>query len=287
MEEILASLRALHASHPGNEEAAEVLDRLGAPGAVIRQPPVAAQAVLQLARRPYGADQMVKLIERDPALSQSLLRHANSAWYGGSAQNPIMAIKPAIQRVGTKGIHATVMFEVVQGEISRPGGEFDPWARMVWEHMVRAAPIARALAPSFGADPDEAFTLALLHDVGKLVIFDRVAAERKRLRRDVRITGIFLSDALSRLHELLGGIALLEWGLDPAAAAVVADHHRRTYPPSASPFSEVVYLAEHLDLAHQHKREVDLDRLWGEGRLTGPKEAVEAWVAEAAEGPRR
>lgn len=273
------SIRVLHASHPGNEDALKVLDRLGAPGAVIRQPPVAAQAVLTLSRRPYGADQMTRLIERDPALTQSLLRHANSAWYGGSAQNPILALKPAIQRVGTQGIHATVMFEVVQGELSRPGGGFDPWARMVWEHMVRAAPIARDLAGAFGVDGEEAFTLALLHDVGKLVVFDRVASERKHLRRDLRITGIFMSDVLARLHEILGGLALLEWGLEAEAAAVVADHHRQGPSPSDSPFSEVVYLAERIDLALHRKAKVDMDFLWRDGKLKGPRQAVESWLA--------
>lgn len=42
--------------------------------------------------------------------------------------------------------------------------------------------MARGIARLFGADPDEAFTLALLHDVGKLVLFDRVAAAKTRRR---------------------------------------------------------------------------------------------------------
>ena len=273
------ALRTAHAAHAGNEDALSVLDRVIAPGALIRQPPAAAQAVLQMCRRPYGADAMIGLIERDPALSQSLLRHANSAWYGGSSLHPILALKPAIQRLGTQGIHATVMFEVLQGELARPGGGFDPWVRMVWEHMVRSAPIAREHARAFGVDAEEAFTLALLHDVGKLVFFDRIAAERKRLRRDVRVTGIFVSDALAALHEVLGGIALLEWGVDARAAAAVAGHHRRGSPPRADGFAEVLFLAEQIDLARQRKGDVDLDRVWRDGALTGDRAQVAASLA--------
>lgn len=261
-----------------------ILDGASQPGAVIRQPPMAAQAVLALMRRRnYGLNEVTALIERDPALSQSLLRHANSVFYAGLSTKPVVSIKAAIQRVGTKGVHASVMFEVLQGEISRPGGGLDRYARLVWEHLVRAAPIARSMARAFRADPEESFTLALLHDVGKLVLFDRIATERARLRRELELPVGFVAAALRDLHEPLGGLAVLEWGLDDRAATVVANHHRREDQVSYDALSEVVYVAERIDIALQGEGEPDIDAIWSEGRLQGPKDAALAWLAEAAE----
>lgn len=275
-----ASLREGFSRSGRYPDVTSILDGVTQPGAVIRQPPRAAQAVLSLLqRRNYGLNEVTALIERDPALSQSLLRHSNSVFYAGLSTQPIVSIKAAIQRVGTNGIHASVMFEVLQGEISRPGGGLDRWARLVWEHLVRTAPLARSMARSFGADPEEAFTLGLLHDVGKLVLFDRIAAERSRLRRDLELPVGFVNAALGDIHEALGGLAVLEWGLDEHAAAVILAHHRREDVPSDDPMSEVVYAAERMDIALQKGVEPDLDAIWAEGCLAAPRDAAVAWLA--------
>ncbi len=262
-----------------------ILDGVTQPGSVIRQPPRAAQAVLSLLnRRNCGLQEITALIKRDPALSQSLLRHSNSAFYAGISSEPIVSIKAAIQRVGTNGIHASVMLEVLRGEISRPGGGLDRWARLVWEHLVRTAPIARSLARAFHADPEEAFTLGLLHDVGKLVFFDRIGTERARLRRDLELPVGFVKAALRELHEPLGSLAVLDWGLGDHAATVILGHHRREDVPSQDPLVEVLYVAERLDIAIQKGQKPDVDTIWAEGRLNGPRDAALAWLASGEEG---
>lgn len=263
----------------GDTDVPRVLAAVARPGALIRRPPAAAQQVLALCRRSYGLDEMKGLFERDPAMSQALLRHANSAWYAGLSADPLLGLKAAIQRVGSKGVNATVMHHLLQGELSRPGPGLDGLVQQVWEHMVRTAPVARAIAHAFGADPDEAFTLGLLHDVGKLVFFDRTAEERKEVRRDLRLPEGFVPAALTALHEPLGALAAFEWGLDPTSAAVIGSHHRRGDHPVGEPLSEAVHVAEALDLAQERRRPPELALLWAAGELTGDREAVEAWLA--------
>jgi HD-like signal output (HDOD) protein len=281
----IGELRGRFSGRETSTDVDPLLDGIGRSGAVIRQPPIAAQAVLSLSRRRnYRLDEMTALFERDPAMSQALLRHGNSAWYAGLSDQPLLSIKAAIQRVGSRGVHATVMYHLLQGELSRPGAGLDTQARMVWEHMVRTAPLARGLARFFGGDAEEAFTLGLLHDVGKLVFFDRVAAERTRLRRELVFPDGFVTAALSLLHEPLGGLAILEWGMDQRSARIIATHHRWGDHPVGEPLSQVVYLAEAVDIARQRGDAVDLALLWQEGDLAGPTDQVAAWLeAEAAD----
>lgn len=277
----IGELRQRFRADGGAHDVDALLDGIGHQGAVIRQPPVAAQAVLSLSRRRnYGLDEMTALFERDPSMSQALLRHSNSAWYAGISDQPILSIKAAIQRVGTKGVHSTVMHHILSAELSRPGAGLDEMARMVWEHMVRTAPLARGMARFFRADAEDAFTLGLLHDVGKLVFFDRVAAERKRLRRDIVLPEGFVTAALSVLHEPLGGLAALEWGLDARSARVIATHHRWGDHPADEPLSQVIFLAEAVDIVRQRQEDVDLDGLWLSGDLDGSMDAVSQWLQE-------
>lgn len=247
----------------------------------IRQIPWAAQSVLMLLRRRgYGLDAVTHLIEKDPSLSQSLLRHANSAYYAVPGE-PVISIKRAIQRVGTEGVHSVVMRQAIQGRLSRPGGQLDSMAKMTWKHMIRVAPLCRDLAHDFGVDPERAFTLGLLHDVGKLVFFDHVADHRRVQRRELKLPVDFVREALATLHQPLGGLALLEWGMDDTSADVVSHHHKPSAAPDHALMTEVIFLAERLDLATEDGVEVDLDALWEEADLRGPKDLVATRVQVA------
>jgi putative nucleotidyltransferase with HDIG domain len=140
-------------------------------------------------------------------------------------------------------------------------------ANEVWQHMVRTAPIARTLAPLFGVDPDEAFSIALLHDVGKLVIFDRISVLRSKLRRDVKLSPAFARALLMDLHEPLGAMAAEAWNMGPRSARAIGSHHRRSSDGMPNPLSEVVYLAEAVDLAMHRKYRFDMKVVLFDGKV--------------------
>ncbi|MBC7842899.1 MAG: HDOD domain-containing protein [Gemmatimonadaceae bacterium] len=238
----------------------------------VRQPPAAAQRALDLLRRDVAISDLVKLVEQDPVLAQSLLRFANSAANSTGARSTSLA--ESIRRVGTQGLRSVILSSMVEGTLCRTGSQYDSMVRQVWEHMVRTAPIARVLAPAFGVVPDEAFTLALLHDVGKLVLFDRLGTLRAELRREVKLTPQLMPRLLGELHEVLGGAAALRWGLGRAAVAVVSSHHRRSDPLEPSLAAECVFIAERLDLAMARGESANLVRWFDEGRLQASYDAV-------------
>lgn len=252
-----------------------VLDGLRQPGAhEIKQPPVAAQQVLRVCRkRNYSVTELTQLIGKDPALSQALLRHANSAWYTSRMAAKVLSINAAVQRIGTQGVHATVMAHVIGGELSRPGPGLDKMVQVVWKHMVRTAPIARAFARAFKVDPDGIYTLALLHDAGKLVLFDRISEQRKKARRDLKLSDEFVAACLRTLHEPLGALAALQWGIDAGPASAIASHHRSS-PDEPNPEAEVLFLAERVDLVNENGGEMELENWWLQARLSGDKSLV-------------
>ena len=238
----------------------------------VRQPPAAAQRALDLLRRDVAIPDLVKLVEQDPVLAQSLLRFANSVANSSGTRSTSLA--EGIRRVGTQGLRSVILSSMVEATLCRTGTAYDGMVRQVWDHMVRTAPIARILAPGFGVVPDEAFTLALLHDVGKLVLFDRLGTLRAELRREVRMNINVLPMVLGELHEILGGAAALRWGLGKAAVTVVSAHHRRNDPLEPNLPAECVYVAERLDLAMVRHESVNLVRWFEEGRLQASFDAV-------------
>ncbi len=270
-------------------DAVEFLDSLTTDfDAVVRQPPLAAQRALSVTRDTNSAiGRIVSLVEQDPGLGQALLRYANSAYYSAGGGR-VVSLHASVHRVGTTGVHNVVLRTMVDGMLCRPGSAYQERVHQVWEHMVRTAPIARAIAAHFGVAPDEAYALGLLHDVGKLVIFDRLGELRQSHRREILIPPAVLSALLKILHEPLGGIAALQWGLGVGAASAIATHHRSPLPSERDPRSELLYVAERTDLARHGDAAPDFEAWWRDGVLSAPLAEVHATLEstpdEASEG---
>lgn len=247
--------------------------------AVVRQTPGAALEALALARDPdTPLHQLAAVFERDPMLAQALLRLANSAWHRREG-DMLTSLPLAVQRIGQRGVQGVLAGSLIQQALCRPGGGYDEQVHRVWSHMQRTAPLARAIASAFRVDPETAFMHALLHDVGKLVLFSHMTSLRLSLKRELKLPEAFFRPLLWHLHEPLGGLAALRWEMGDATAHVIGGHHRRPVPERADLATEVIYVAEALELARCNATRLDLPQLWQDGGLTADQGAVEAAIA--------
>jgi HD-like signal output (HDOD) protein len=242
----------------------------------LRQLPSAAQHALAACGDPdVPVPALVPLFERDPILAKALLERANSVYYN-PAGAPCVSLLPAIVRQGRRSAHNVILEQVMGGMVCRPGRAWEGTVNRIWSHMVRTGPIARAVAPAFGVDVEQAFALGLLHDVGKLVVFDTLAAQRNARHSDLLIPHPALKRTLRLLHEPLGGLCALKWELGEEAARAISTHHREPLPDPPDPLAEVIWLAERIDLVTQKALPIDLGVLWVQGSLQGDRADAEA-----------
>ena len=244
----------------------------GDPEGKLRRPPAAAQRTMSACHdESLAADALVSLIEEDPLLVQGVLARANSAYYNRSGR-PCMVLSEAITRQGRRSVQNVVLQQALGGLVFSPGGPWQDMVGKVWSHMVRTGPIARDLAPLFGVDPEQAFALGLLHDVGKLAVFDRIATLRTANRGNLELPKPAVARTLRILHEPLGGLCAIGWGFGDEAAEAISTHHRDPLPAEANAASEVVWLAERVDLAVQRGEPLNLPVLWRTGDLSADPE---------------
>lgn len=243
--------------------------------AVIRQPPEAAARALNLARNPNTPlPRIVALFENDPMLAQALLRQANSVFYRRDG-TPCTSLNAGAQRIGLTAVTGILMESMVQQMLCRPGGAYDAQVQKVWSHMQRTAPIARAIAQAFQVDPEAAYSLALLHDVGKLLVFDHISVLRHEKRREVKMPDTFFRQLVWHLHEPLGGLAVLRWDMGGEAAYAISEHHRRPVPEVPDTMTECLHVAEAVELAHTNFTKLDWDAIWANGGITSDVLAVQ------------
>ena len=266
--ELLIQLAA-HEAAAQSPDALALLELLAESSDVVIRPlPAAAQASLAMCDDPnLTIRELAEKLSTDLALVQALLRTANSAAFC-AGKDTVLSIGAALDRIGVASARAIIFANAVDGVLSRPGGHFNTMASAVWNHMLATAPLARALAPAFNADPEEAFAIALLHDIGKLVVFDRISTLRSTVRRDPELPASFVRDLLNQLHEPLGAAAMEAWGMGERSARAIGTHHRRTGDKRPNPLAEVVFVAEVVDHMARDRKTVELRRVWFDGRIT-------------------
>lgn len=122
-------------------------------------------------------------IAADPVLSARLLRLANSAYYHPS--RPIGSIDDALRMLGFSTVRTLVISAGLTSSFRPiPGLEL---ARF-WRYSLKAAVISRWLAKQTEVDPNQAFTVGLMHAIGQLVMH---AAMPEKMLAVSRVAGGF------------------------------------------------------------------------------------------------
>jgi len=128
---------------------------------------VATQALQLAADDTATFDKLALLIKSDPAISVKLLRIANSASRGLTKQ--VASVEQAIRLLGLQAVKSAILsiqvFDVMEGA----GSSGDD--RELWIHTVGVATMCRLLAERTRLiDPEVAFAIGLLHDMGKIAL---------------------------------------------------------------------------------------------------------------------
>ena len=115
------------------------------------------------------------LIRVDPGLTADVLRVCNSATYGLTyrAEN----IQQAILRIGFREVHRIMMSVIMSPALKNPQNTYAAPQTDLWNHSLAAAVASQSIAQTAGLDTDLAFTAALLHDIGKVVLSHAVPQE--------------------------------------------------------------------------------------------------------------
>jgi HD-like signal output (HDOD) protein len=119
-------------------------------------------------------EEIATLLQRDGALSASVLRISNSAYYGPGG---IGSVHEAVQRVGFGEVHRMVGCAVVGNLSDRALVFYDIEAEELREHMICTALAAEALASVSGYSMRHAYTAGLLRPIGMMVL-DRLARDQ-------------------------------------------------------------------------------------------------------------
>ncbi len=184
---------------------------------------------IRLLEKPdVDVDKVINQIQYDQGMSANILRMANSAFFGGSKS--IANIKDAMVFLGMDKIKKMAMTSAM-GKIGKSGIKgYDLKPGSLLEGSVAVALITTILAAELGLKlPAHAFTAALMHDIGKIVLGTFVEADSGPIADLAFEKSIPFDEAERQIlgidHAEVGAYLLNSWSLPKSIVDVVRWHH--------------------------------------------------------------
>jgi len=209
---------------------------------------------------PTGSLEFVgKLISKDPGITAKILQTVNSPLFGLGRQitDPAEGVMfLGVERTKGMLLAADVFLRFDQNACA--GFSHD----QLWQHSIAVASFAAAIALVETKDKklsELAYTTALLHDVGKLLLAANIPQDYARVieqaqRRAVPVERVEL-EALGATHAELGAAVLGNWGLPFPMLEAIGWHHSpfRTGDQTFTVLT-AVHVADALDHERQDER---------------------------------
>jgi putative nucleotidyltransferase with HDIG domain len=203
-------------------------------------PPIS-QAALKLVnlleQASISNDEIVQVIKCDNVLTAKLLRACNSPYFG--LDDPVSSVDQAVLMLGHQQILHIVLTLAFGSAMVVPLPGYAVEANELWRHSLitaTASEIVAAEAYELNVEAPVAFTVGLLHDIGKLVMGHAITPEiQGQIRQLIEQQACSRTEAERKIlgtdHGEIGACLLKSWNLPEEILEAVANHHQPVCEP--------------------------------------------------------
>lgn len=213
--------------------------------------------------------EIAEVVSVDAGLTARVLRAVNSAYFG--LRTRVDTISKAISMIGTSELHSLVLTTSAAQAFKNISYKLMDMETF-WQHSVRAALAARGFAETnLRRHRERVFLAALMHDIGKLVLYHQVPGVSARILEAVS-AGQPQEQAEASLlgfsHADVGAVLLERWNLPASLTVPVRYHHR---------FAEAPEYLQEAALINLGTRVADYMELEVADRTGSLQDADDAW----------
>ena len=211
--------------------------------------PSVAMRVLDMVTDPNtAASDLEGVLRSDVSLVTSVLKLANSAFYGVRRQ--VDSLRHALLLLGKSEVQSLVLSRVMFQAFKNPQGDQKSLMVGVWKHSLECGLAAECLASQLGEEDSIYFLCGMLHDIGKLVVIQKFIQEvdgsdhygsmeeEEGLDLELNILGCG--------HDELGAMLLHRWMFPEELETIVGTHHDYAGIASCDHVGQILILANLL-----------------------------------------
>jgi putative nucleotidyltransferase with HDIG domain len=207
----------------------------------IKNLPPISQAALRLVnlleQAAISNDEIVRVIKCDNVLTAKLLRACNSPYFG--LDEPVSSVDQSVLMLGHQQILHIILTLAFGSAMVVPLPGYAVEANELWRHSLitaTASEIVAAEAYDLNVEAPVAFTVGLLHDIGKLAMSQAITPEvQTEIRQFIEQQGCSRTEAEMKVlgtdHGEIGACLLKSWNLPEEITEAVANHHQPVCQP--------------------------------------------------------
>ncbi|OPY70566.1 MAG: phosphodiesterase [Syntrophorhabdaceae bacterium PtaU1.Bin034] len=174
-------------------------------------------------------NQLFKIVKYDQAISSKIISIANSAYYSRGAT--VVNLERAMVVIGFEEIKNIVMCLAFLKEVLGRWNLRQQDLTVLWMHSLKVGYAAKILsADTMIEDPEKAFTVSILHDLGKAVLY-MYGEQYRNLIEEARRTGmdicILERETFGVDHQEVGYFMSVKWRFPEEFSNVIRRHHAR------------------------------------------------------------
>lgn len=193
--------------------------------------------------RDEGLKGIAKIVESDVAVATSVIRTANSAFYGFGKQ--ATTVLEAVSRLGSTAVSGIA----IHAELASNAAPDIVRDLEVLNDL--SANVSRIVQKLIGQEIPQAGLAGLMRSLGVVVFITCVGEEFRPIQEQFRLTGLPDDDAELRTfgatHSELGAYVLRMWKVDPLVVESV--HHHRDPAPASPEAQRVIHAMAAADAA--------------------------------------
>lgn len=204
--------------------------------------------VIKLTEDPDSTAQDInRVLNQDQAITARVLKMANSAFYGFPRR--IGSVTDAIVLLGFRTLRSIVMAASVSDILNQEMQGYALEYGELWRHSQCAAMAARLIArKSKFALLDLAYTAALLHDIGKVILNNTMKEAYHEVVATVTAENISFIEAEDKIlgfnHAQIGARVAEKWNLPPETVEAIQLHHNPERAQVNPRLTAIVHLAD-------------------------------------------
>lgn len=258
--------------------------------------PAVVHKVLLMAEDPDSQlNDLVDIVEVDPAITANLLKMCNSAHM--ALPQKVDSVDRALALIGMQGVVELVLAQNLGANLQKAQKGYLLKKGELWKQSLASAMVTKELAQRQQLkNLPGIYTAALLKDIGKVVLNEFVSGHFQKIQKLVENKGLSFTEAEKQCvgldHAELGGIIAKEWKFSSHLIYMIENHHLGNPDARRDPSTSTIYLADMVAmmagscigvdrLAYPAYEEVFKDYFLTKEELKGYMLAYEGYLSKA------
>lgn len=201
----------------------------------------------------FKLEEFSKVVQKEPALASHMVKIANSPMHNHSGKE-ISNLGHAFMLIGSEGVKEHVLMRFFKQLMNIRPIYFKMFGAKIWDHSLSTAMMAKKIAEGSGVNQETAYLNGLVHDIGKIMIFQLMVNAFKTANPEDSPNSMVFKKLLNDKSMAISLMIVKAWKMPDSIVTGIHDLALTHKRPAKTKMGKVLYdanLVSELIMMHE------------------------------------